>query len=88
MAGVTATANAAPDPETRQQRLKRLFEENVADELVAEPALKRIKARETEMLTLLQAKSSGKPGAVGADKSQDAVKPDAETQPKGNENFQ
>lgn len=43
-------------PESRSARLKRLADENLADELTIEPARKSIKAREAEMLALLQTK--------------------------------
>lgn len=79
-------ADAATYPENRRQRLKRLAEENLADELVIEPARKRIKARDIETLKLLQVKEPGKLKAEEPEKLNHVVEPATQTQASGKEN--
>lgn len=76
-------ANSTPAPESRSARLRRLAEENLADELIVEPARKRIKARETEMLALLQTKDPETPKFVEDDKNHHADAPVAVVQGEG-----
>lgn len=80
-------ANAALDPAGVPHRLKRLAEENIADELIIEPARKRIKARETEMLNLLQGKEVAVSEVEESETVNHAAKRDIWSKSPGKENF-